>query len=135
MSNIFSWITGKNKSNSYTMTDMMYFLFIILNSEKYNTLIKNRVVTSNNQLIIIETLRTLAEIMVYGDKNSEQFFEYFNCFINYNRFFCEKRMITLMIEYLHQDCANSVKIQVIQTMSILVQNIKSETTLSIYFIY
>lgn len=82
MSNIFSWITGKNKSNSYTMTDMMYFLFIILNSEKYNTLIKNRVVTSNNQLIIIETLRTLAEIMVYGDKNSEQFFEY-NCFINY----------------------------------------------------
>lgn len=83
MSNIFSWITGKNKSNSYTMTDMMYFLFIILNSEKYNTLIKNRVVTSNNQLIIIETLRTLAEIMVYGDKNSEQFFEYFNCFINY----------------------------------------------------
>lgn len=44
-------------------------------------------------------------------------------------------MITLMIEYLHQDCANSVKIQVIQTMSILVQNIKSETTLSIYFIY
>lgn len=79
MSNIFSWITGKNKSNSYTMTDMMYFLFIILNSEKYNTLIKNRVVTSNNQLIIIETLRTLAEIMVYGDKNSEQFFEY--CFI------------------------------------------------------
>lgn len=81
MSNIFSWITGKNKSNSYTMADMMYFLFIILNSEKYNTLIKNRVVTSNNQLIIIETLRTLAEIMVYGDKNSEQFFEYFNFII------------------------------------------------------
>lgn len=81
MSNIFSWITGKNKSNTYTMADMMYFLFIILNSEKYNTLIKNRVVTSNNQLIIIETLRTLAEIMVYGDKNSEQFFEYFNFII------------------------------------------------------
>lgn len=41
-------------------------------------------------------------------------------------------MITLMNDYLRQDCPNEVKIQVIQTMSILVQNIKSETTLSMF---
>lgn len=51
---------------------------------------------------------------------------------NNNRLFCEKKMITLMNDYLRQDCPNEVKIQVIQTMSILVQNIKSETTLSMF---
>ncbi len=49
----------------------------------YEVLVKERVLTNKNENIIIETLKNLAELMVYGDKHSERFFE----------FFCEKNCL------------------------------------------
>lgn len=80
MSGLLSWFSGKNKANPYTLRDMRYrFIFIIYGySDKFAIIIRNRSVTNSNQSTIIEALRSLAEIMIYGDKNSEAFFEYNN---------------------------------------------------------
>jgi hypothetical protein len=42
----------------------------------HGQLVKNQEVTPSNEGLVVETLRTLSELMIYGDKHSEQFFEY-----------------------------------------------------------
>uniref|UniRef100_A0A7S0H9W9 FPL domain-containing protein n=2 Tax=Amorphochlora amoebiformis TaxID=1561963 RepID=A0A7S0H9W9_9EUKA len=83
----------------------------------YGQLVKNLVVTKKNQNTIVEVLRQIAELMIWGDKHNSSFFD----------FFCEKNILKHCIEILGQPCEKSVKVQVIQSLSILLQNTHSET--------
>ena len=72
---------------------------------------------------IVENIRSIAEILVYGDQHTDQLFDYF----------CEKNILSLFIAILEEThCSNGIKIQIIQTVSIIAQNIRSE--ISLYYI-
>lgn len=82
----------------------------------HEVLTKNPVVTPGNQGQIVECMRAIAEIMIWGDQNNPTFFD----------FFCEKAFLTHFSKYVSQsDAMSSVKVQVIQTLSILVANVSS----------
>ncbi len=79
---------------------------------------------------VIEDLRSLSEVVVYGEQNDEvkggALFDYF----------CEKNMLSLLVDIARGEGEGAgvarsiaVKAQVVQTVSILVQNVRNETSL------
>ena len=115
MEALSSWFRrSKDTTNIYTFEHLRTL---------YETLKLNRTVTRENHGLVIETLRSISELVVYGDKHSESFFE----------FFCEKSMLSMFNAIMRQESKfpemNRVKVQVIQTISILVQNVKTDTSL------
>ncbi len=103
-------------------------------------------VTETNKDQLVEVLRTIAELMIWGDQHNENFFEYVvflekkttflilrmvtrNVVLVHLSFFCEKGVLSYFLKILLQKCDTKVKIQVIQTLSILIQNISSETSI------
>lgn len=91
----------------------------------HQTLVENKVVTSQNMDLVIEILYTIAEISVYGDNKSELLFD----------FFCEKNMLSLFLELMWEPtqtgntCPVKVHIQILQTLSILINSVKNNTSL------
>ena len=43
----------------------------------HDTLIRNAVVTDSNRDVVVETLRSIAELMIWGDQHEPGFFDYF----------------------------------------------------------
>lgn len=41
----------------------------------YNVLSKNQVVSESNRSLLVETLRSIAEILIWGDQNDSTVFE------------------------------------------------------------
>ncbi|GIL47110.1 hypothetical protein Vafri_4017 [Volvox africanus] len=86
---------------------------------------KNQVVTEANRALVVETIRSIAEFMIWGDQNEPRIFDYF--------------LENNIMHYLHrvlQQPANrtgDVAKQVLQTLSIIIQNIRSET--GTYFLF
>lgn len=87
-----------------------------------------------NEHQVVELLRVVAEMVVYGDNNahhSELLFD----------FFCEKNMLSLFLQIMWSQgneedskvedsaCPAAVHIQILQTLSILVGCVKNETSL------
>ena len=68
---------------------------------------------------VVEVLRAISELIVYGDQHSEHIFEYF----------CEKNMLAVFTSMLNGRSGAEVKRQIIQTVSILVQNVSNDTYL------
>ena len=70
----------------------------------------------------VEILRAISEVIIYGDqRQTNQIFDYF----------CEKNMLFLFTQMLHVPggCGSAISRQIIQTVSILVQNIQNPTYL------
>ena len=83
----------------------------------YSQLVKYPVVDQSNSARIVEVLRSIAELMIWGDQHNPLFFDYF----------AEKNIITNFAKIIAQRSADSkVKTQVIQTLSILIANTDSE---------
>ncbi|GLC45077.1 hypothetical protein PLESTB_001465900 [Pleodorina starrii] len=86
---------------------------------------KNQVVTESNRALVVETIRSIAEFMIWGDQNEPRIFDYF--------------LENNIMHYLHrvlQQPANrtgDVAKQVLQTLSIIIQNVRSET--GTYFLF
>jgi hypothetical protein len=114
MEALSSWFRRKERTNIYTFDHLR---------DLYETLKLNKIVSRENCSLVIETLRSISELVVYGDTHSESFFE----------FFCEKSMLSMFNDIMRQETKfpgmNRVKVQVIQTISILVQNVKTDTSL------
>lgn len=72
---------------------------------------------------VVETIRQITEALLWGEKNDSAFFE----------FFCEKNILSEFVDVLTMECSRNVKIQLLQTLSMLVQNIKTKT--SLYYIF
>ena len=86
----------------------------------HKDLVDNRFITIHNETMVVEILRELAEMVVYGDNKSELLFD----------FFCEKNMLSLFVEIMWvQGCPNSIHIQILQTLSILIKCVKNDTSL------
>ena len=80
-------------------------------------------VNEKNKDSVVESLRTIAEIIIWGEKNDPAIFE----------FFLEKNVLGIFWRILAQERTPiSVKQQLLQTLSILIQNIDAGP--SVYFI-
>ncbi|KAJ3679462.1 hypothetical protein LUZ60_017473 [Juncus effusus] len=84
---------------------------------------KVQVVTEANKDFVIEALRSIAELVTYGDQHDPSFFE----------FFMEKQVMGEFARILKISRTHRVAFQLLQTMSIMIQNLKSEH--SIYYIF
>eukprot|EP00435_Cladocopium_sp_Y103_P053847 s1613_g17.t1 len=73
---------------------------------------------------LIETVRQITEVLIWGEQtNNSQFFD----------FFCEKSIFSDLVHVLGlKKASKKVKLQLLQTLSMLVQNIRRQT--SVYYI-
>lgn len=107
-----SWFGGslwRNK-NPHSLEHLKYL---------YNVLSKNQTVSENNRGLLVETLRSIAEILIWGDQNDSSVFD----------FFLEKNMLSFFLKILKQKCGSYVCVQLLQTLNILFENIRNETSL------
>jgi protein CLEC16A len=56
--------------------------------ELHRSLVLNKAVNDENEALVVESLRAMAEMVVYGDSKSEMLFD----------FFCEKNILALFLE-------------------------------------
>lgn len=60
----------EKKKNLFFFKTLIFFFRYI-----YNELLKNPTINENNKGLIIECLRQLAEVMIWGDQHAPEFFE------------------------------------------------------------
>ncbi|XP_062225285.1 protein TRANSPARENT TESTA 9-like isoform X2 [Phragmites australis] len=84
---------------------------------------KVHVVNEANKDFVIEALRSIAELMIYGDQHDPSFFEYF----------MEKQIMGEFARILRISKLSRVSLQLLQTMSIMIQNLRNDH--SIYYIF
>merc|ERR1719183_945186 len=71
--------------------------------------------TKQQRTQAVEMIKQISELMVFADKHADALFD----------FFCEKNMMALFWEILQADCGTEVRVQIIQTVSILLQNVRN----------
>lgn len=86
-------------------------------------LLKVQVVNEVNKDFVIEALRSIAELITYGDQHDSAFFEYF----------MEKQVMGEFVRVLKISRTITVSLQLLQTISIMIQNLKSEH--AIYYMF
>ncbi|XP_068152742.1 protein CLEC16A homolog [Drosophila tropicalis] len=87
----------------------------------YSILEKNTTVSENNRGLLVESLRCIAEILIWGDQHDSLVFD----------FFLEKNMLSYFLHIMRQKSGGSsfVCVQLLQTLNILFENIRNETSL------
>ncbi|XP_053552613.1 protein CLEC16A-like, partial [Bombina bombina] len=85
----------------------------------YHVLTKNTIVTDLNRNLLVETIRLITEILIWGDQNDSSVFD----------FFLEKNMFVFFLNILRQKSGRYVCGQLLQTLNILFENITHETSL------
>ncbi|XP_023792380.1 protein CLEC16A isoform X3 [Cyanistes caeruleus] len=85
----------------------------------YHILTKNTTVTDHNRNLLVETIRSITEILIWGDQNDSSVFD----------FFLEKNMFVFFLNILRQKSGRYVCVQLLQTLNILFENISHETSL------
>ncbi|XP_048507003.1 protein CLEC16A homolog isoform X2 [Athalia rosae] len=107
-----SWFGGSlwKPKNPHSLEHLKYL---------YNVLSKNQTVSENNRGLLVETLRSIAEILIWGDQNDSSVFD----------FFLEKNMLSFFLRIMKQKCGSYVCVQLLQTLNILFENIRNETSL------
>lgn len=68
----------------------------------HRKLVENKVVTTENMAQVIEILRVIAEMVVYGDSKSELLFD----------FFCEANMLSLFLEIMRSPTSCPMEVRV-----------------------
>ncbi|KJH50836.1 hypothetical protein DICVIV_02986 [Dictyocaulus viviparus] len=87
----------------------------------HGVLVKNEKVVEGNRKILVEALRAIAEILIWGDQNDSSVFD----------LFLERQMLSYFLQIMKQD-GGSLNVQLLQTLNILFENIRHET--SLYFL-
>ncbi|RDX92605.1 Protein CLEC16A-like protein, partial [Mucuna pruriens] len=77
----------------------------------------------STQDFVIEALRSIAELITYGDQHDPSFFE----------FFMEKQVVGEFVRILKLSRTVSIPLQLLQTVSIMIQNLRSEH--AIYYMF
>ncbi|XP_020235670.1 protein TRANSPARENT TESTA 9 [Cajanus cajan] len=86
-------------------------------------LTKVQIVNEVNKDFVIEALRSIAELITYGDQHDPSFFE----------FFMEKQVVGEFVRVLKLSRTMSIPLQLLQTVSIMIQNLRSEH--AIYYMF
>lgn len=107
-----NWLPGAlwRPKNPHSLEHLKYL---------YSILCKNQTVTENNRCLLVETLRSISEILIWGDQHDSSVFD----------FFLEKNMLSFFLRYLRQKCGRYICVQLLQTLNILFENISNETSL------
>ncbi|XP_011016440.1 PREDICTED: uncharacterized protein LOC105119944 isoform X2 [Populus euphratica] len=84
---------------------------------------KVQIVNNVNKDFVIEALRSISELITYGDQHDSNYFE----------FFMERQVMGEFVRILKVSRTVSVSRQLLQTMSIMIQNLKSEH--AIYYMF
>jgi len=101
----------------------------------YHLLKKNLIVTDRNRATVIEALKGIMELLLLGDQqNDDRFFSSVRPFCSVFptaplRFFLEHNILECFANILSQNTNKAVKIELIQTMSILLQNLQHTTSI------
>lgn len=105
----------------------------------YNVLSRNQTVSEHNRGLLVETLRSIAEILIWGDQNDSSVFEWVEKVLFVMEvlkgvccsFFLEKNMLSFFLRIMRQRSGGSsyVCVQLLQTLNILFENIRNETSL------
>ncbi|KAF3583797.1 hypothetical protein F2Q69_00027358 [Brassica cretica] len=103
------------------MTCFRNFIEILLHLT--DQLRKIQIVNDTNKDFVVEALRSIAEILTYGDHHDPSFFE----------FFLEKQVMGEFVRILRVSKTVTVSVQSLQTMGIMIQNLKSEQ--AIYYLF
>ncbi|XP_058768527.1 protein TRANSPARENT TESTA 9-like isoform X4 [Vicia villosa] len=77
---------------------------------------KVQIVNEVNKDFVIEALRSIAELITYGDQHDPSFFE----------FFMENQVVGDFVRVLKLSRTISIPLQLLQTVSIMIQNLQSE---------
>ncbi|XP_075686214.1 protein CLEC16A isoform X3 [Rhinoderma darwinii] len=107
-----SWVSGSGRSSSsvHSLDRLKYM---------YHVLTKNTTVTDLNRNLLVETIRSITEILIWGDQNDSSVFD----------FFLEKNMFVFFLNILRQKSGRYVCGQLLQTLNMLFENINHETSL------
>ncbi|XP_076910280.1 protein TRANSPARENT TESTA 9-like [Bidens hawaiensis] len=108
------WFSFWRSRDRFTLDQLRYLT---------DHLMKIQVVDDFNKAFVIEALRSIAELMTYGDQHDSDFFEVF----------MEKQVMGEFIRILKISKSVIVSVQLLQTMSIMIQNLKSDR--SIYYLF
>ncbi|XP_071729683.1 protein TRANSPARENT TESTA 9 isoform X2 [Rutidosis leptorrhynchoides] len=108
------WFSFWRSKDRFTLDELRYLT---------DQLMKVQFVNDVNKDFVIEALRSIAELITYGDQHDANFFE----------FFMEKQIMGEFVRILKISKNVSVSIQLLQTMSIMIQNLKSDH--SIYYLF
>ncbi|KAL1065010.1 hypothetical protein V6Z11_D13G250900 [Gossypium hirsutum] len=111
----FSFWRSRSKSRDRFSLDELRYLT--------NQLQKVQIVNDVNKDFVIEALRSIAELLTYGDQHDSSFFE----------FFMEKQVMGEFIRILKISKTVTVSLQLLQTISILIQNLRREH--AIYYMF
>ncbi|XP_010541104.1 PREDICTED: uncharacterized protein LOC104814647 isoform X5 [Tarenaya hassleriana] len=84
---------------------------------------KVQIVNEVNKDFVVEALRSIAEILTYGDQHDPAFFE----------FFMDEQIMGEFVRVLKVSRTVTVSVQLLQTLSIMIQNLRSEH--AIYYIF
>ncbi|UJR31412.1 hypothetical protein I4U23_018905 [Adineta vaga] len=85
----------------------------------YGVLNRNPTVSDANRDLLIESLRCISEILIWGDQNDSSVFDVF----------LERGMLTYFLNYMRQKNGRYICVQILQTLNILFENIRHETSL------
>ncbi|KAG8432918.1 hypothetical protein GDO86_017254 [Hymenochirus boettgeri] len=105
-----SWVSGGRSSTVHSLDRLKYM---------YHILVKNPTVTDLNRNLLVETIRSITEILLWGDQNDSSVFD----------FFLEKNMFDFFLKILRQKSGRYVCGQLLQTLNMLFENIHHETSL------
>lgn len=81
-------------------------------------------IDERNRDAAVEILRQIAELLVWGERHrNEAFFD----------IFCEQNILSYFVDIVNQPrVSDAVKVQLLQTLSILVQNMRRKTAICKY---
>ncbi|KDP41114.1 hypothetical protein JCGZ_03244 [Jatropha curcas] len=108
------WFSFWRSRDRFSLDELRY-----LTGQLQNVQIVNEV----NKDFVVEALRSIAELITYGDQHDSKFFEYF----------MEKQVMGEFVRILKISRTGNVSLQLLQTMSIMIQNLKSEH--AIYYMF
>lgn len=109
-----SWFGGGwNRPKNRLSLDHLKYLYSVLE--------RNPTVSESNRGLLVESLRSIAEILIWGDQHDSSVFD----------FFLEKNMLSYFLHIMRQKSggASFVCVQLLQTLNILFENIRNETSL------
>ncbi|PIK39254.1 hypothetical protein BSL78_23896, partial [Apostichopus japonicus] len=104
------WGSGGKTKNLHSLEQLRHL---------HGVLMRNAVITEQNSSLLVETLRSISEILIWGDQNDSSVFD----------FFLEKNMLLFFLKILRQKTGKYICVQLLQTLNILFENIRNETSL------
>ncbi|XP_021665915.2 protein TRANSPARENT TESTA 9 isoform X2 [Hevea brasiliensis] len=108
------WLSFWRSRDRFSLDELRYLT---------DQLQKVQIVNEVNKDFVIEALRSIAELITYGDQHDSNYFEYF----------MEKQVMGEFVRILKISRSVTVSLQLLQTISIMIQNLKSEH--AIYYMF